>query len=223
MPEVHLPHLDDHDDAPADASSSPTHAGAPAGSSRRRGSLLKLGVEVLLISTGVFLGLMGEQWRENAHRRELAEQALRRFRTEIIANRKEVAEKFAYHAPLAKKLRVFLAADAKGRQNIDLELHGVQPPSFEHTAWDLALATQSLANINENVAFLLSTVYTYQARVAQLGGGMLQAMYMAPPSGNLEQFLRSVDLYYGDLVLMEPTLLRMYDEALPQVDRALEH
>jgi hypothetical protein len=30
-----------------------------------------------------------------------------------------------------------------------------------------------------------------------------------------------VVIYYGDVVVMEPALLRMYDEVLPQIDRAL--
>src|SRR6266516_4604802 len=49
------------------------------------------GVVVVLISAGVFLGLAGEQWRESARHRALAEASLRRFRSEILTNRKAVA------------------------------------------------------------------------------------------------------------------------------------
>ena len=34
--------------------------------------MLKLVLEVAMISVGVFLGLAGEQWREHTHQRELA-------------------------------------------------------------------------------------------------------------------------------------------------------
>ena len=53
---------------------------------RQTKSFLKLGLEVVLISVGVFLGLLGEQWRENAEHKALADDALRRFRTEFQAS-----------------------------------------------------------------------------------------------------------------------------------------
>lgn len=58
---------------------------------------------MLLISIGVFLALMGEQWRENAHTRQLAEGSLRRFRSEILTNRKAVAAVKDYHVTLLKE------------------------------------------------------------------------------------------------------------------------
>src|SRR5262245_41672801 len=102
MPEVHLPKLDDHDEEPEPvASPSPPHA-------RHRGkSLLTIGLEVVLITAGVFLGLMGEQWRERTEQRELAEASLRRFRTEILVNRKAVSDRQEYHATLKKQLEAF--------------------------------------------------------------------------------------------------------------------
>ena len=55
MPDIHVPKLEAH------------------GSGH---SIFKILLEVVLISAGVFLGLAGEQWRENARHRELAERTL---------------------------------------------------------------------------------------------------------------------------------------------------
>jgi uncharacterized protein YjeT (DUF2065 family) len=66
---------------------------------------LMIALEVVLISGGVFLGLMGEQWRERTEQRELANEALRRFRTEIRTNRDSVAAKVDYHARLHPRSR----------------------------------------------------------------------------------------------------------------------
>jgi hypothetical protein len=52
----------------------------------------------------VFFGLAGEPWREHAHRCELAQEALQRFRTEIETNRKAVAAVKDYHATMQKKI-----------------------------------------------------------------------------------------------------------------------
>src|SRR2546427_8651483 len=78
VPDVHRPHLeDDEETAPREL---------PGGVTHRSKSVLKIGLEVLLIGTGVFLGLMGEQWRGRAPQRELPGGALRAFRNEDHTN-----------------------------------------------------------------------------------------------------------------------------------------
>jgi hypothetical protein len=214
MPDVHMPQLDEHEEEVAPASPAATH--------RPRGkSLLKIALEVLLIAVGVFLGLAGEQWRESARHREMAEASLRRFRSEIVTNRKAVAAVKDYHVAMKKKLGTYFAADAKARPGVEVNLRGVEPASFEHTAWDLALATQSLAYIDSALAFALSRVYTIQQGYTELSRGVLQAMYVLNPIKNEEAFFGAVVIYYGDVVLIEPKLLDLYDELLPQIDRAL--
>ena len=69
---------------------------------KREGWLFKAVVEVVLLSVGVFLALMGDQWRENAQNRELAAASLSRFRTEIEANWQAVAAVKDYHVTLAR-------------------------------------------------------------------------------------------------------------------------
>jgi hypothetical protein len=179
--------------------------------------LLKITLEVVLISVGVFLALMGEQWRESAHTRELAEASLRGFRSEILANRQAVAAVKEYHVTLLKSLQTHLAADTKAPERDRVQIQGLQPVFFEHTAWDLALATQSLAHIDTQLAFALSRTYGLQRTYAEQTRGIMQAIYLRPLTDNFE----GLAAYYGDLVLWEPELLQMYEELLPQIDRAL--
>jgi hypothetical protein len=221
VPDVHLPRLEDEGEtAPPDVRAAHTRE-LPSRAMQRSKSLLKIGLEVLLIGTGVFLGLMGEQWRERAHHRELAEASLRRFRAEILTNRKAVAGVKDYHASTKKSLDAYLAAETKTRPKVDVQVQGLQPAFFEHTAWDLALVTQSLAYIDPQLAFALSRIYTAQQTYADLSRDITQAMYLLNPAENLAAFFGAVATYYGDVVLIEPKLLEMYDEVLPQIDRAL--
>jgi hypothetical protein len=217
MADVHLPNLEADDDGDAEAST--PNAPAPA-KSRHRG-IGRLLLEVLLISTGVFLGLAGEQWRESAHHHELAHEALRRFRAEIATNRKAVAGVKDYHVDMRKRIKTYLAADANARKSLDVVMRGVQPVRFEHTAMDLAIATQSLTYIDRGLAFDLSRIYSAQDDYAVLSRGVLQAMYLRPPSENLDGFFRTVALYYDDVVLSEPKLIEMYDALQPRIDGAL--
>src|SRR4051812_13371968 len=146
MPEVHLPHLDDHDDAPVAAGPAPAHAA-------RGKSILNIALEVVLISAGVFLGLAGEQWRETTHRRELAHATLERFRTEVLDNRKAVLREKDYHVALRTSLHAYFDAPPAKRASVPVDIEGVRPVAFETTAWDLAIGTQSLADLDPPLAY----------------------------------------------------------------------
>jgi len=214
MADVHLPRLEEHGE----------HEGPAERAAARRlaaPSLLKIALEVVLIGTGVFLGLAGEQWRESMRHRELADASLRRLRTEILANRKAVAAVKDYHATLKTSIDVYLASDRSPRRREDVRVNGVQPVFFERTAWDLSMATQSLNYIDPQLAFAIARVYNSQQTYADLTHDIMQTMYLRPPNEDLDPFLRSLSVYYGDVVLMEPELVRMYDDLLPQLDRAL--
>jgi hypothetical protein len=97
----------------------------------------------------------------------------------------------------------------------------VQPAFFDRTSWDLALTTQSLAYLEPDLAFAIARIYNSQQGYSELTRGVLQAMYLKPPSENLDSFLRVVEIYYADIVIAEPRLVQMYDELMPRIDRAL--
>jgi hypothetical protein len=220
-----LPNLDDDSERPAQSSqvakAVPVATPPPLASTGGTWSkwLLRVGIEVVLISMGVFLALMGEQWRENARTREMVETSLRRFREEIQTNRRAVVSVMDYHANTAKVLEAhFTNPRATPRDSFSFQ--GLQPAVFEHAAWDLALATQSLAHIDPQIALALSRTYNRQENYAGLTEGIVHAVYLRPPSDGDDIFLRAVEVYFGDLGFFEPELVRLYDDLLVQIDRA---
>lgn len=213
MPEIHIPKLATHEKP---------HASLPRGVRPPWGSsAIKIALEILLIAVGVFLGLAGEQWREDRRHHELAESSLRRFRAEIEANRKAVSEVRDYHASLLKSLQNYLAKDRKVRNTADVQIKGLRFIGFEQTAWDLALSTQALTYIDRDLAFSLSRVYSEQKAFQELTRGMTQAMYLLPMQDNFDAFAQAADAYYGDAVYLEPKLLTEYDDLVRHIDRAL--
>ena len=183
-------------------------------------SIFKILLEVMLISVGVFLGLAGEQWRENARRRELAERTLQRFRAEIVANRQAVVDVRDYHVALKDDLEKYLAADPAKRKDVNVRFtKGFSPANLSHTAWDLALANQTLAYIESDLGFTLSDLYRTQERLMAMTMGLTQAMYINPPNEDLTRFIASVYVYYGDATLIEPQLVKAYDAILPRIDK----
>jgi hypothetical protein len=192
-------------------------ATAYGGRRKKRLGLWKLVTEVVFISLGVFLALLADQWREDRQTQQLAAASLRGFRSEILANREKVASVRDYHVALLGSLRKYLAADAAARPGIVVRIQGIQPVFFDQTAWDLAMGTQSLAHLDQGVASSLSRIYGLQRTYHEQTRGMMQAVYLRP----LDENYTGLASYYGDVVLWEPALIRMYDEVLPQIDRAL--
>ncbi len=222
MPDVHVPKLDEHDDeeptAPVPAPVSKSH--------HRSKSFVTIALEVVLISAGVFLGLMGEQWRERTEHRELAAESLRRFRTEITTNRDALVSRKDYHATLKKELTTYFDSDApKTPARFGETVHmtaGISPVFFEQAAWDLAIATQALAYIDADLAFGLSRVYTIQQEYGGLQRAIVQStIYGQSWTQDLDGAMRSVLNYMGDASYFDPRLLTSYDEVLQQIDRAL--
>ena len=198
MPEVHLP---------------------------RRASILRTLLEVALIGVGVFLGLVGEQWRQSRGDRQQAKDALYRFQTEILANRSAIGAVKDYHATVVKSMTAYLSADANARKHLSVKMEGLRPATLEHTAWDLALATQALAHMDAGLAFGLARIYNTQQGYGDLTRGVMQSLYLHPPGNpndnDPEAFLRAAAIYYGDITIIEPDLLKMYDEILPRIQTTL--
>jgi hypothetical protein len=145
----------------------------------------------------------------------------RRFRAEIGTNRAAVAAVRDYHVTTLASVRGYLAKPNAARNVADVKISGLRWVTFEHSAWDIALATQALAYLDFDLAHSLSRVYSAQQSYAELTRGMAQAMYQLKPEDDFDGFAQALSAFFGDLTAMEPKLLAMYDELLPKLDLAL--
>lgn len=161
---------------------------------------------------------MGEQWRERAEHRERAETALRRFQTELGANRRAAASVKDKHVAKLAGLQAYVAAGAAKQERVAMPDTALDPAFMEYSAWELALAAQSLAYIDADLAFAIAHVYAVQRQLDDLTRAITQSMYS---TGGSPAFLVSASTYFGDCTLIEPRLLKIYDDILPRLDRAL--
>jgi hypothetical protein len=189
-------------------------------SESRRAVVAKALLEMVLVGFGVFLAMTADQWRSDRQHREQARAALQRFKVEIEANKAAVEKVADYHVRIRRDIVAYLNPKTRAASNLRLE--GVMPAMFEHTAWDLALATQALADIDASLAYELTRVYGLQQLCVGLTSGLTQAMYLRPPSADLTAFLQSLKVYYDDMVIHEPALIEMYSRILPLLDGALK-
>lgn len=175
-------------------------------------------VEVVLITLGVFLALLADGWRERAQHRELADDTLRRFRTEFVSNREAVAAVDDKHVDSLKTIRAYFESDGKTQPYPYLS---TSPAFLEYTAWDLAIATQALSYVDADLAQAVAHVYAVQRQLDAATRDITLVMYARSGDADPQPLTRSLATYFGDCALIEPRLLALYDAILPRLDAAL--
>ena len=189
-------------------------------------SFLNLFFEVGLIAVGVFLGLLANNWHENREHHAQAEAALRNFAEEMEANYQATQSNRQYHETLARDLHDFLTSKEPAtdeRYNKTVHFEGMRPETFEHTAWDLALATRALSYLKPDLAFDISKVYTKQNAFQKLEDSFLTSAFT--PSGlssdNFKGLATAMEIYLIDVNQLEPALVSRYEKVIPEIKRAL--
>ncbi len=94
------------------------------------------------------------------------------FVKKLSRTRKQSKRGGQYHEALRGDIESFLQSDApKALQSFYpmVHFHGLEPVTFERSAWDLALATQSLSYFAPKLAYVISRVYTRQAGASKAG------------------------------------------------------
>lgn len=195
-------------------------------SRERQNSLLNLILEVVLISIGVFLALWANKWHEEREQRALAHSTLHNFAEELRANQQAVRSERQYHETLAGQLHEFLISNespTEQRLQRSVQFKGVRPIIFEHTAWDLALATQSLSYLKPELALDISKVYTAQSAFQTLENSFLASAFTPATfsSDNVKGLVAAMEYYLRDINQKEPAILQLYDKVIPEVDQAL--
>ena len=189
-------------------------------------SFLSLLIEVVLVAVGVFLALWANNWHEDREHRAQAQATLRNFASEMEANRQATERNRKYHETFARELREFLASKepaSEDRLNKSVHFEGMRPVIFEHTAWDLALATQALSYLDPGLAFDISKVYTQQNAFQKLEDSFLAAAFTPASlsSDNVKGMATAMELYLIDVNQQEPAILQLYDKVIPEINSAL--
>jgi hypothetical protein len=184
--------------------------------------------EVALIAVGVFLALWANNWHEDREHRAQAKAALRNFLGEMEANRDATQSNRLYHETLAGELDKFLknedASPGKGRFFKEVDFKGVQPVTYEHTAWDLALATQALSYLKPELAFDISKVYTEQNAYQALENSFLASTFTQTSTStedNMKGLAPAMRIYLIDVNRHDSDILERYGKVIPEVQSAL--
>ena len=190
-------------------------------------TFLSLLLEIVLIAVGVFLALLANNWHEDREHRAKAGAALRNFAGEMEANLQATQRNRKYHETLARELEQFLRGKepaSEDRLNKEVHFEGVRPVIFEHTAWDLALATQALSYLDPDLAFAISKVYTEQNAFQTLENSFLASAFSPASlsSDNVKGLAAAMVFYLRDVNQGEPALISHYEKVIPEIKRAFD-
>jgi len=195
-------------------------------SGEHRKSFLNLLLEVVPVTAGVFLALWANNWHEDREHRAQAKAALRNFVGEMEANLQATQRYRPYHETLARELVQFLSSKeppSEDRFGKEVHFEGVRPVIYEHTAWDLALATQALSYLKPDLAFDISKVYTQQNAFQTLENSFLASAFTpaSMSSDNPKGLATAMVVYLADVNQLEPAMVSRYEQVIPEVKRAL--
>lgn len=86
-----------------------------------------------------------------------------------------------YRATLSTALEAYFNAAPSRRKNLDFHIEGIQPAEFETSAWDLAISTQSLGDVPQDLALDIARMYRAQQSYTDWSRDLLQSMYIHSP------------------------------------------
>lgn len=89
---------------------------------------------------------------------------------------------------------------------------------FDFSAWDVALATESLAHIDPELVAMISDAHRMQQMVEEDHKAIAQVSYSFQ---NQVHWLRGLAGYFSDTALHERLLLERYEKLLPRLDEAI--
>ena len=189
-------------------------------------TFVNLLLDVVPVTVGVFLALWANNWHEDREHQALAEATLRNFVGEMEANLQATQRYRPYHESLARELVQFLRSkDPPSEDRFTKEVHfeGVRPVIYEHTAWDLALATQALSYLKPDLAFDISKVYTQQNAFQTLENSFLASAFTpaSMSSDNPKGLATAMLIYLSDVNQLEPAIVSLHEKVIPEVKRAL--
>jgi len=180
--------------------------------------------ESFLITVSILVALALDQWRENRQDEQAIQQALSNFVSEIQSNQARIEDSAPFNRGLLEVLRNHY--ETKNIGTVDDYVNMVEsyaPADLRTTAWETALATGSLAEMEYDLVSVLSFTYGKQSDYQlSIQSGMADLTSLQNLSDDrLELATYNAIRYLNGISGMESELDVIYNEALTVVNDAI--
>ena len=180
--------------------------------------------ESFLITISILVALALDQWRENRQDEEAIQQALSNFISEIQRNQARIEDTSPFNRGLLEVLRN--RYESKDIGSVDDYVNMVEsyaPADLRTTAWETALATGSLAEMEYDLVSVLSFTYGKQSdyQISTQSGMADLTSLQNLSDDRLELATYNAVRYLNGISNLESELGVIYNEALTVVEDAL--
>ena len=180
--------------------------------------------ESFLITISILVALALDEWRENRQDEQAIQQALSNFVSEIQRNKARIEDTAPFNRGLLEVLRNHYENRDIG--SVDDYVNMVEsyaPAELRTTAWETALATGSLAEMEYDLVSVLSFTYGKQSdyQIATRSGMADLTSLQNLANDRLELATYNAVRYLTGISGLESELNVIYDEALSVVEKAL--
>ena len=172
--------------------------------------------ESALITVSILLALGLDQWRENRETEATIRQAMSNFLSEIRQNKARVDDAAPFNQGLHDVVdQRYKNGDIRTMSDFISIMDSYSPVTLQSTAWETALATGSLANMDYGLVTALSLTYGLQSRYEQTNRGAISRLTSPQILSNDTSDLAIYNSlqYLEDVTSMETELAVVYSEA----------
>jgi len=173
--------------------------------------------ESMLIVLSILLALGVRAWQDSREVQQLITRSLQSFRNEISQNRGRMDDMYRYHVGLQSVLGEMSVGLSPGSaQDIGDILGSLQSAVLLTSAWDTALATGALSEMEYETVFVLSLTYSYQQKFQTIYNARLDDVLdlMSNENVSATRLSDSATRYLAEITASEGELLAAYDEAM---------
>ena len=196
-----------------------------ASEAQSRQSLGTLLLEVFFIVLGVMVALTGNEWREQHALAKRTNAALENIRLEILRNQQTVQLRLPYHQAMSDSIHAnYRNLREISFEDIDVASIGMaRGPFFEslyNTAWQTALTSQILPNVDYETLTLLATIYQTQDELKEVDNQFSSILFSPDNLGKGKAYyaLMLSEPFIKGVVTYERELLSIYDTALRRLN-----
>ena len=181
--------------------------------------------ECLLIVFSVLLALGLTEYFNGLHEKKQAYEILRQLKEELISNKKEAAEQYAYHLQVFKRIDSAKNNPVFAKQFLDsgkvhlavLMPEGALYKDLNEVAWQQAKQNDVFKYLDFSTYSLLTDIYNNQERYLNLEPSLANLLvnYQSRDAANIQTTLTLIhDVLFAWIVERTPRLINQYQKAI---------
>lgn len=177
------------------------------------------GLELLSIVIAIVLGFIVTEWRESRQETKRSKAALVRIAQEVDLNKDAIENMLPYYEHMLQQI------DSLGRDSLNVASdlkgwEGINPIAFQSSAYQLAIQTGLLSNIDFDMATAISLYYAACDDYGSTSGYARQSLLL----GQLEsgdQYYTVLELFRQHCQVLLYLTKHLEDDYLPEVSALL--